>query len=327
MKLRFSHTLTDATSVLQRVLGGTPPDLANLKSKLPDMLRGLLEEKPPATDGSRFVAKTFAGPEGTLPYKLYIPSGYSGQPVPLIVMLHGCTQSPEDFAAGTRMNEAAEKQTCLVAWPQQVGSANMQKCWNWFREADQQRGRGEPSVIAGITKEVMRDYAVDPRRVYIAGLSAGGAAAAILGGAYPDLYAAIGVHSGLPCGAARDVVTAMSAMKHGVTRRAGSPLPPTIVFHGDHDTVVNPANGDAVVAQAVDGNGLQVRTQDGSVPNGHAWRRTQYLGPDGSVKIEHWLIRGAGHAWSGGSPAGSFTDPSGPEATAAMMRFFLAHPK
>ncbi len=330
MKLWRSHSLTDATASLQRLLAGALPELPTPQLPLPHLKSPKKPRESAAPAQGRFLDQSYAGSHGKYTYKLYIPSGYRGQPVPLIVMLHGCTQSADDFAAGTRMNEAAEAQTCLVAWPQQVQSANLQKCWNWFREVDQQRDSGEPSVIAGITRQVMEEYAVDHRRVYIAGLSAGGAAAAIMGETYPDLYAAVGVHSGLPCGAARDLSSALAVMRHGskgIIPQAGSGMPPTIVFHGDGDTTVHPANGDAVVAQAAAGNGWRARQQDGSVRGGHAWRRTQYFDQDGMLKIEHWLVHSAGHAWSGGNSQGSFTDPQGPDATAAMMRFFLAHPR
>ena len=288
--------------------------------------------------GAQFLAATFSNQAGSRPYKLYVPSGYRpGQPIPLIVMLHGCTQSPDDFAAGTRMNEAAEEHTCLVAYPGQTSSANMQKCWNWFSEGDQHRDQGEPSLIAGITREVMRDYAVDPRRVYVAGLSAGGAAAAIMGDAYPDLYAAIGVHSGLACGAASDMPSAFAAMQRGGSgpahRTAGASrsgtLPrvvPTIVFHGDRDTTVNPRNGDAVVAQSAQAAALRMHTENGQAVGGHAYSRTLSADASGRTAIEQWVVHGAGHAWFGGSPAGSYTDPRGPDATREMLRFFLEHP-
>ena len=288
-----------------------------------------------ARDGARFLAATFSNEAGSRPYKLYIPSGYRpGRPVPLIVMLHGCTQSPDDFAAGTRMNEAAEEHTCLVAYPEQTASANMQRCWKWFSEGDQHRGEGEPSLIAGITRQVMRDYAVDPRRVYVAGLSAGGAAAAIMGDAYPDLYAAIGVHSGLPCGAASDMPSAFAAMQGGGTHRAASAarsgaqhlVVPVIVFHGDRDTTVNPRNADAVVTQSAGAAALGRRAEHGQVPGGHAFSRRFRTDADGQTVIEQWTVHGAGHAWFGGSPAGSYTDPRGPDATREMLRFFLEHP-
>jgi poly(hydroxyalkanoate) depolymerase family esterase len=331
MKFSIPQALTDATTAIQRSLGGSPT-IGDLKAKLPEMLRGLLDRHQPASSegDDRFVSKTYANRAGSRPYKLYIPSGYRGQPVPLIVMLHGCTQSPDDFAAGTQMNQAAEARTCLVAWPQQIGSANPQKCWNWFNETDQRRDAGEPSLIAGITRQVMQDYAVDPKRVYVAGLSAGGATASIMVEAYPDLYAAVGVHSGLACGAARDLPSALAAMKNGAAGQAspnGQRLVPAIVFHGTRDTTVNPRNGDAVVRQALQGADPRTRQEDGVAPNGHPYRRTLYLDSGGAVVVEHWVVQGGGHAWFGGSPAGSFTDPKGPDATAAMMRFFLAHPR
>ena len=251
-------------------------------------------------------------------------------------MLHGCTQSPDDFAAGTRMNAAAEESTCLVAYPGQTSSANLQKCWNWFSDGDQRRDGGEPSLIAGITREVMHDYAIDPQRVYVAGLSAGGAAAAIMGDAYPDLYAAIGVHSGLACGAARDMPSAFAAMQRGSdgfapgaigAARPGSQrrMVPAIVFHGDQDPTVNPRNGEAVVAQSAQGAALKLHAEAGQVPGGYAYHRTLHAEANGPTVIEQWVIHGAGHAWFGGSPTGSYTDPRGPDATGEMLRFFLEH--
>jgi len=292
--------------------------------------RGSVRSEPELPAGAQFLSKTFSNEAGTRPYKLYVPSSYAGQPVALVVMLHGCTQSPDDFAAGTRMNEAAEEQGFLVVYPGQTASAHAQKCWKWFSAEDQQRGKGEPSLIAGITRKVMQEYAVDPRRVYIAGLSAGGAAAAVMGNAYPDLYAAIGVHSGLACGAASDLPSALAAMKRGSGASAPRPGPgarsvPAIVFHGDRDTTVSPRNGDNVVEQLV-GRTSEARVQTGQAPGGHAYSRTVHLDEAGQPGTELWLIHGAGHAWSGGSAAGSYTDPRGPDATREMLRFFREHP-
>ena len=304
-------------------------------------LRGLVQPAPVCTpdivpEGGKFIEATYSNPAGTRAYKLYIPSGYHGQALPLVVMLHGCTQSPDDFAAGTRMNLIAEEQTCLVVYPAQPSEANAAKCWNWFRPSDQRRGQGEPSLIAGITRQVMRDYSVDPQRVYIGGLSAGAAAAAVMGATYPDLYAAIGVHSGLACGAANDLPSAFAAMRQGdLTASSGSgdvstilghgSAVPTIVFHGDRDTTVHPRNGDHVIAQKRTTN-LQKNVHRGRVPGGHAYTRTIHTDASGRAILEHWEIHGAGHAWSGGSPAGSYTDPRGPDAAREMLRFFLEHP-
>ena len=205
-------------------------------------------------EGASFTAATYSNAEGSRDYKLYRPSIQRREGLPLIVMLHGCTQSPDDFAAGTRMNSLAEEHGFFVAYPAQHSLANARQCWNWFKPEDQGRERGEPSLIAGISREVMHHHPVDPGRVYIAGLSAGGAAAAIMADAYPDLYAAVGVHSGLPAGAASDLSSAFDAMRMGTksTDRPGR-LVPAIIFHGEKDPIVNSANGEALAAQALGG--------------------------------------------------------------------------
>ena len=290
--------------------------------------------------GGTFVERSFTNAAGTRAYKLYVPSGYTGQDeVPMVVMLHGCTQDPDDFAAGTRMNELAEEGTFLVAYPQQGGGSNMQKCWNWFKAADQGRGRGEPSIIAGITCEVLGEYNVSPEKVYVAGMSAGGAMAAIMGSAYPDLYAAVGVHSGLAPGAAHDLPSALSAMQGGggmgpmstprksAATGASGPAVPLIVFHGDRDGTVNARNAEAVVshfrAGGLDGRSAgPIGVRQGQVPGGHSYTRSAHRDADGRTVVEQWTVHGLGHAWSGGGRAGSYTDPNGPDASAEMMRFF-----
>jgi len=279
-------------------------------------------------EGTRFIAGTFSNAAGSRTYKLFIPSRCQGQRLPLIVMLHGCTQSPDDFAAGTRMNFLAEEQNCFVVYPEQPSGANQSKCWNWFRTGDQRRGGGEPSMIAGITRQIMRDHVIDPKRVYVAGLSAGGAAAAIMGATYSDLYAAVGIHSGLACGAASDLPSAFAAMRQGGGSKAvadGKTSVPTIVFHGDRDTTVHPKNGDQIIEQSARATRPTTKVLRGRVPRGHAYTRTILIDGAGRAISEHWNIDGAGHAWSGGSPAGSYTDPQGPDATREMLRFFLEH--
>lgn len=282
----------------------------------------------PLPEGARFDELSFANEAGSRLYKIYVPSGYAGQPLPLVIMLHGCTQSPDDFAAGTQMNALAEEQTFLVAYPAQAQSANVSKCWNWYKSEDQHRDQGEPSIIAGITQQIVQDYAVDPRRIYVAGLSAGGAAAAIMGAAYPDLYAAIAIHSGLACGAAHDVASAFTAMRQGgsdkrhALRNAGRSVP-TIVFHGDRDTTVNPTNGDQIIAQSNVNVSVHTRTLRGVTEDGVGYTRTIGVDENGRTILEHWLIHGGGHAWSGGSLEGSYTDPRGPDASREMLRFFF----
>jgi poly(hydroxyalkanoate) depolymerase family esterase len=280
-------------------------------------------------EGARFIEATYSSAAGSRTYRLFIPSRYREQPLPLVVMLHGCTQSPDDFAAGTRMNLLAEEHNCFVAYPAQPSHANHAKCWNWFRKADQQRGRGEPSLIAGMTRQIMDQYSIDRKRVYVGGLSAGGAAAAVMGATYGDLYAAIGIHSGLACGVATDLSSALVAMRQGGSDRANvsdnlSPVP-TIVFHGDRDNTVHPDNGDQILEQSMGRLNPQKKVHRGKVPGGHAYTTTILTDARGRDMLEHWNVHGAGHAWSGGSPAGSYTDPRGPDATREMLRFFLQH--
>lgn len=327
---RESRPLTQASFTPPRPV--SPARFDSMKDFSRLGLRGPIRRAPPsaadiAPKGTRFIEGTFSNAAGSRTYKLLIPSRYQGQQLPLVVMLHGCTQSPDDFAAGTRMNFLAEEQSCFVAYPEQPSGANPAKCWNWFRTGDQQRGGGEPSLIAGITRQIMRDHAIDPKRVYVAGLSAGGAAAAIMGATYADLYAAVGIHSGLACGAASDLPSAFMAMRQGsgseAVAEAGSPVP-TIVFHGDRDTTVHPDNGDRILKQCTKAT-TATKVLRGRVPDGHAYTRTIVTDRSGRAISERWNIHGASHAWSGGSPVGSYTDPRGPDATREMLRFFLEH--
>ena len=313
---------------------------------IPDRDRGIVP------DGGRFTTGSYTNHAGTRSYKLYIPSGYHGQPLPLVVMLHGCAQSPDDFAAGTRMNALAEEHLCFVAYPAQSAAANGSKCWNWFQAADQQRDRGEPSIIAGLTRQILDSHRVDARRIYVAGLSAGGAMAVTLAMTYPDLYAAVGVHSGLPHAVAQDLPSAFTVMHRGEGAAVGWPTGtpgtpgtqsyaapvPAIVFHGDRDTTVHPCNGDQVIAQCAPsharrgappegGPAPRLSVVRGQVPHGHAYTRTTYHDASGQPIVEQWLVHGAGHAWSGGSSRGSYTDPKGPDATQQMLRFFYDHPQ
>ena len=273
----------------------------------------------------------------TLAYKLYVPPQASDGGTarrPLIVMLHGCTQGAADFAAGTRMNALAREAGALVLYPEQAQHANAQKCWNWFKPQHQQRGRGEPEALAMLIRSIADEHDIDGSRIYVAGLSAGGAMADILGRCYPDLIAAVGVHSGLPSGAASDLPSALAAMRNGASTGAASasaPVPPTIVFHGDADATVHVRNAtaivDAVLASDRDSAGVrpEASASEGRAAAGRRYTRTVYTDRDGGARAEYWRLHGAGHAWSGGSAQGSYTDPTGIDASAEMLRFFLAH--
>jgi len=302
------------------------PDSARAPDKAPDIPGDAARPAPkPAVSADTFTAGSFRNSSGQRAYKLYVPPNPDGAPRPLVVMLHGCTQDADDFAAGTAMNEAAREQGFYVLYPVQSRNANPQKCWNWFKHNHQQQGRGEPSILAGMTREVMAAHPIDPARVYVAGLSAGGAMAAILAGAYPELYAAAGVHSGLAAGAASDLPSALSAMKGAglaSAGQAGSGVP-TIVFHGDRDATVHPGNAESVIAASA-GAGARAETQRvaGATGKRHSTRHV-YRNAAGDIVAERWDVHGAGHAWAGGTPNGSYTDGAGPDATAQMLRFFF----
>jgi poly(hydroxyalkanoate) depolymerase family esterase len=279
----------------------------------------------------RFDAFCYSNAAGTRTYRLYVPAGHAGGPMPLVVMLHGGTQDAVTFAAATGMNDLAERQGLLVAYPEQPSSANAGRYWNWFAPGHQRRGIGEPSLIAGITRQVTDRYGADATRVYVAGFSAGGAMAAVMAEVYPDLYAAAGVHSGLPYAAAGDVASAFAAMKQGPPQPDRPPARPRplIVFHGDHYAVVAPANAAGLIDRAL-AAGSTDRRQDavttGQVSAGHAYTRICYQDPAGTALAERWTIHHGWHAWSGGTPHGSYTDPRGPDASAEFLRFFDEHP-
>lgn len=287
-------------------------------------------QEPVIPDGAQFLARSFTCPAGSRSYRLYVPASASDRPRGLVVMLHGCKQDPEDFAAGTSMNAVAEAHGLMVAYPRQSGADNASYCWNWFRPADQMRDAGEPSIIAGITKEIMSESGLDRSRVFVAGLSAGGAMAAVMGETYPDLYSAAGIHSGLAYGSANDVMSAFSAMRGdgGLASRpkrlANGHRLRTIVFQGSEDRTVHPSNADRIVAAAAPtGPGCALRKESGRSASGRIYTRTIVEDSGGSPAVEYWLVEGAGHAWSGGHPSGTYTDSHGPDASRQMVRFFL----
>ena len=288
----------------------------------------------PIPEGAEFAERRFSCDAGTRTYKVYIPASVrNGRKASgLIVMLHGCKQDPDDFATGTKMNAEGETHDLIVAYPCQPSSANPSSCWNWFNPADQSRGAGEPAILAGLTRALSSEFGLDRENVYVAGLSAGGAMAAVMGATYPDLYSAVGVHSGLAHRAANDVVTAFAAMRGDLSANQAisrsratseSPLLRTIVFHGSADRTVHPRNGDVIISATAAFDAGPVVEDRGSA-HGRSYVRTTFAGSGEKPAVEHWLIQDSGHAWCGGDPNGSFADGLGPNASAEMVRFFLA---
>jgi poly(hydroxyalkanoate) depolymerase family esterase len=269
--------------------------------------------------------------------------------VPLVCMLHGCTQDAVSFAAATLMNEAADRYGFVAVYPQQDRGDNPQNCWNWFLPEHQARGAGEPASIVAIIRELMGTtsrWTIDNRRVFVAGMSAGGAMAAILAAVYPDLFAAVAVHSGLSYRSASGLGAAFDAMARGGENPTGQaraahaaigdlarPVP-SMVVHGSADPTVAPVNADQVLQQSMTANRLAApeicdldiarptTTSRAQVNDGHAYTRSRWTDRRGALMHELMKVDGLGHAWSGGANGGSHTDPRGPDATDAIWRFF-----
>jgi len=329
-RLTREGDLRGATALLMRQAHGNAAgdtaapvvdDVIEAEVRVIDEAPAPAAERAPAESWS---AHRFSHQGRQIAYRLYVPARAADAPrPPLIVMLHGCTQDAQDFATGTRMNILAREAGAIVLYPEQTQHANAQKCWNWFKPQHQRRERGEPALLAALTREIVATQGADPARVYVAGLSAGGAMADILGRTHPDLFAAVGVHSGLPAGAAHDLPSALAAMRGGpAVAITDGPAPPTIVFHGDADTTVHARNGTALADAARRARGATVAAE---VTHGPRFTRTRHTAADGAGAVEHWQLHGTGHAWSGGSAGGSYTAPGGVDASAEMLRFFLGH--
>lgn len=289
----------------------------------------LNRSREPGAEEDRWLRGSFAQGSRLLDYCLYIPASRDiTLPMPMLVMLHGCGQDAENFALSTQMNDLARDAGVMVLYPEQVQRANAQKCWNWFKPQHQRRGRGEPELLACLVHDIATEFDADRSRIYVAGLSAGGAMAAILAQEYPEVFCAAGVHSGVLPGVAKDLNSALDAMRYGVeSKRGGSRLSvPLIVFHGEADDVVHRRNGAALVEAVCEAFGLSAPVlSTGRSINCRSFTQRAFRLPDGTSLVEYWQLHGAGHAWSGGHPDGSHCAPGGPDASAEMLRFFLSH--
>lgn len=312
----------------------SPPAVQELGELLQQVLpKGRVDLRKPAPsrlevpEGAQFLSAAHHGVSGARDYRTYVPASGREEASGIVMMLHGCTQTPEDFAVGTGMNALAEKGRFIVIYPEQSRGANAQTCWNWFSPNDQRRDRGEPEILAGIAQHAMVQYDVPPERTFVAGLSAGAAMAVVLGHTYPEVFAAVGAHSGLPYAAANNVASAfalMAGQRPNESVEVALPSVRTIVFHGAADTTVHPSNGE-IIAQNAERSGpaQSLQTEREGDANGRAYTATTSKDTAGRTYLEHWTIDGLGHAWSGGQPGGSYTDQRGPDASAELIRFFF----
>lgn len=325
-----------ASDLVRRTLaqhGLMPDDEAGAQNPLSAMTAMLNRRARPPTPetfipGASLTTDRFTCAAGGRDYLTYLPASAGKGATGLIVMLHGCTQTNADFAAGTGMNALAERHGFAVVYPQQSRGDNAQSCWNWFSAGDQNRDRGEPAILAGIASHVAKAHGIPASGTFVAGLSAGAAMAVILGQTYPDLFAAVGTHAGLAHGSARDVPSAFAAMAGkapaDLQRKVPSLPTPTIIFQGSADHTVSPANADRIARDVLDaGPAVTLFDKTTGRHNGRSFVRETTTTGDGTVLLEYWKIDGLGHAWSGGNPAGSYADPAGPDASAEMARFFL----
>ena len=311
------------------------PRRAETKSRVADV-QALLPghpARPRIPTGAQYVARTHHCAAGSRRFKLYLPASRPRRPRGLILMLHGCSQTPDDFAIGTHMNAEAERHGLAVAYPAQIkGRMNSASCWNWFRPRHQLRGTGEPAILASLARKLTRELGLGRDDVFVAGLSAGGAMAVILADLYPDLFSAAGIHSGLARGSARNAISAMSVMRSGSAFKVNMPTIAArtdpvrwIIFQGGADSTVHPSNATMLVAAVLGEDAAPTKISNRSA-GGRDYARSEYAGASGATLVEHWLVDGAGHAWSGGRAAGSFTDRKGPDASAHMARFFTTKP-
>lgn len=326
------HGLMPGTSTDQNAatLPGLPA-MDTLLARLGSPVDAPSSPSVPLLDGAKFWADLYSCAAGTRAYKTYVPSTATNGVTGIVVMLHGCTQNADDFAAGTGMNALAEMHRFVVIYPQQSRGDNAQSCWNWFSRGDQRRDRGEPAILAGLTRKAMAEHGVSKDRTFVAGLSAGAAMAVVMGETYPDVFSAVGAHSGLPYGAAKDVPSAFAAMAgdvQDVTGRAnGTHAMRTIVIHGTADATVHPSNGARIARQVMDRGARQtIETETKGTTFGRSFTCKITTTPDGRPELEHWIIDGLGHAWSGGQPGGTYTDAQGPDVSAEMIRFFFHTP-